>query len=171
MLWSLPDSAVRFIQKQPSRGALKKRCFENMQQIYRRTHMPKHCFNNVALQLYWNRTSARAFSCKFAAPFLKNTSVRMLLFIVHSNGKKKRIWKTIVQASLSKHLFDVLNESEDKNHITAMLICLDKHTGLFFKKLIFKSSKNLLHTPKISLYLRKYLTNQNKNYILMIRKN
>ena len=89
MLWSLPDSVVRFIQKQPSRGALKKRCFENMQQIYRRTHMPKHCFNNVALQLYWNRTSARAFSCKFAAPFLKNTSVRMLLFIVDSNGKKR----------------------------------------------------------------------------------
>ena len=163
MLWSLPDSVVRFIQKQPSRGALKKRCFENMQQIYRRTHTPKHYFNNVALQLYWNRTSARAFSCKFVTPFLKNTCVRLLLFIVHSNGKKKRIWKIIVRASLSKHLFNVLNESEDKNHITAMLICLDKHTRLFLKKLIL--------APKISLYLRKYLTNQNKNYILMFRKN
>ena len=30
-----------FVQKQPSRGALKKRCFENMQQIYRITPMPK----------------------------------------------------------------------------------------------------------------------------------
>ena len=39
-------------QKQPSRGALKKRCSENMQQIYRRTPMPKCDFNNVALQCY-----------------------------------------------------------------------------------------------------------------------
>ena len=29
------------IQKQPPRGILKKRCSENMQQIYRRTPMPK----------------------------------------------------------------------------------------------------------------------------------
>ena len=28
-------------QKQPSRGVLMKRCSENMQQIYRRTPMPK----------------------------------------------------------------------------------------------------------------------------------
>ena len=30
-----------FLQKQPSRGVLKKRCSENMQQIYKRTPMPK----------------------------------------------------------------------------------------------------------------------------------
>ena len=29
-------------QKQPSRGVLRKRCSENMQQIYIRTLMPKH---------------------------------------------------------------------------------------------------------------------------------
>ena len=29
------------IQKQPSRGTLRKRCSENMQQIYRRITMPK----------------------------------------------------------------------------------------------------------------------------------
>ena len=59
-------------QKQPSRGVLKKRCSENMQQIYRRTPMPKCDFNKVAKQLYWNRTSAWVFSCKFAEYF-KNT--------------------------------------------------------------------------------------------------
>ena len=48
---------------------LAKRCFENMQQIYRRTPMPKCDFNSVALQLYWNRTSTCVFSCKFAAYF------------------------------------------------------------------------------------------------------
>ena len=32
-------------QKQPSRDVLRKRCSENMQQIYRRTPMPKCDFN------------------------------------------------------------------------------------------------------------------------------
>ena len=40
------------IQKQPSRGVLIKRCSENMQQIYRRTPMPKCDLNKVAKQLY-----------------------------------------------------------------------------------------------------------------------
>ena len=43
-------------QNQPSRGVLKKRCSENMQQIYRRTPMPKCDFNKVALQ--YLRTAA-----------------------------------------------------------------------------------------------------------------
>ena len=38
--------------KQPPRGVLRKRYSENMQQIYRRTPMPKCDFNKVALQLY-----------------------------------------------------------------------------------------------------------------------
>ena len=40
------------IQKQPSRGVLRKRCSENMQQIYRRTPMPTCDFNKVAKQLW-----------------------------------------------------------------------------------------------------------------------
>ena len=55
------------VQKQPSRGILRKRCSQNMQQIYRRAPMPKCYFNKVALQLYWNHTSAWVFSCKFVA--------------------------------------------------------------------------------------------------------
>ena len=43
-------SATSF-QKQPSRGALRKRCSENMQQIYRRTPMRKCDFNKVAKQI------------------------------------------------------------------------------------------------------------------------
>ena len=39
-------------QKQSLRGVPRKRCSENMQQIYRRTPMPKCDFNKVALQLY-----------------------------------------------------------------------------------------------------------------------
>ena len=59
-------------QKQPSRGVLRKRCSENMQQMYRRTPMPKCDFNKVAKQLYWNHTSAWVFSCRFAAYFQNN---------------------------------------------------------------------------------------------------
>ena len=71
-------------QKQPPRGAPRKRCSENMQKIYSRTPTPKCNFNKVALQIYWNNTSASwVFSYKYAAyfqtPFLKNTSGWLLL--------------------------------------------------------------------------------------------
>ena len=45
-----------------------------MQQIYRRTPIPKCDFNEIALQLYWNHGSALVFSCKFAA-FFKSTCI------------------------------------------------------------------------------------------------
>ena len=52
-----------------------------MQQIYRRTPIPKWDFNKVAIQFHWNRTSSWLFNCKFAAyfqkPFLKKTSARL----------------------------------------------------------------------------------------------
>ena len=37
--------------KQPSKGVLRKRCSENIKQIYRKTPMSKCDFNKVALQL------------------------------------------------------------------------------------------------------------------------
>ena len=39
------------LQKQPSRGVLKRRCSENVEQINRRTPMSKSDFNKVAKQL------------------------------------------------------------------------------------------------------------------------
>ena len=39
-------------KKLPFRGVIIKRGSENMQQIYRRTPMPKYDFNEVANQLY-----------------------------------------------------------------------------------------------------------------------
>ena len=48
-LYSVKDSNIR---KQPPEGVPRKRCSENMQQIYRRTPMPKCDFNKAALQLY-----------------------------------------------------------------------------------------------------------------------
>ena len=74
------------IQKQPPKGVTRESYSENMQQIYRRTPMPKCDFNKVALQLYWNHTLAWVLSCKICCmflrtPFLKNTSGWLLLII------------------------------------------------------------------------------------------
>ena len=60
-----------FLQKQPYRDVLSKRCSENMQQFYRRTPMLKCDFNKVALQLLQNHLSVWVFFCKFAARFQK----------------------------------------------------------------------------------------------------
>ena len=48
---SKKDVLTNFLQKQPSRGVLRKRCPENMQQIYRKP-MSKCDFNEFALQFY-----------------------------------------------------------------------------------------------------------------------
>ena len=54
-------------------GVLRKRCPENMHQIYRRTPIPKCNVKKITKQLYLNQTLASAFSCKFGAYFYKNT--------------------------------------------------------------------------------------------------
>ena len=59
-------------EKQFSIGPLGKRCSENIQQIYRKTPMPKDDFNKVARQLFWNQTFAEVFSYKFVA-YSQNT--------------------------------------------------------------------------------------------------
>ena len=66
---SLTVSLINKFQEQPSRDVLMKRYSENMQQIYRRTPIPKCHFNIVAKQLYWNRNSAWVFSCEFTSYF------------------------------------------------------------------------------------------------------
>ena len=62
-----------------------KRSSENIQQIYRIRPMSKCDFHKVAMQVYWNHTSAWMFSCKFTTyfrtPFTRSTSVWLLLRI------------------------------------------------------------------------------------------
>ena len=48
---------------------VKKMCSENIQQIYKRTPMPKCDFNKVAKQLHWNHTLAWELPCKFIECF------------------------------------------------------------------------------------------------------
>ena len=81
-------------EKQPSRRVFRKRCSENMQQIYRRTSMFKYDFNKIANQLYWNHTSAWAFSCNFACTLSERLLLRTPLGRCFSHLKilKKYSW-------------------------------------------------------------------------------
>ena len=54
------------IQKQPSRGVLRKRCSENMEQIYRRTPLPK-CYTHR------HERSLVNFLNVFRTPFLRTS--------------------------------------------------------------------------------------------------
>ena len=68
------------LHMQPSRGVLKKRCSKNMQEIYRRTPMPKCYFDKVALLdnfieiTLWVGSSPVNLLNIFWPPLLKNTS-------------------------------------------------------------------------------------------------
>ena len=64
--WPYYRHVISGFEKQPSRGVLRKRCYENIQQIYRTTPMSKCDFNKVAKHI-------------FRTPYLKNTSGQMLL--------------------------------------------------------------------------------------------
>ena len=58
-LWHFLVNEI-LLQKQPSRGVIRKRCSKNMKQIYRRTPLPQCDFNKVAvnLQHFWRAASA-----------------------------------------------------------------------------------------------------------------
>ena len=75
-------------QKQPSSGVLRKRCSENMQQIYSRTPMSKCDFNKVACNFievtFWHGCSSVNFPQIFRTPFPKNASGRLLLLYSHT---------------------------------------------------------------------------------------
>ena len=87
---------IESYQKQSFRCVLRKRCSENMQQIYRRTPLPKCNFNKVALHQCQSVISIKLFCsfieialrlrCSpvnlphyFRTPFPKNTSEGLLL--------------------------------------------------------------------------------------------
>ena len=78
--------------KQSFRGVLLKRYSENMQQIYRRTPMPKCDFNKVAKKLYWNPTSALMFSCTFAAYFQNTFSQEHHWMAASERGKHRFLY-------------------------------------------------------------------------------
>ena len=81
------NETSNYLVKQLSRRVLRKRCSENMQQIYRRTPVQSEAtllkWRSVAKRLYWNCTSAWVFSSKFAAYF-QNIYLCLYLFLTYS---------------------------------------------------------------------------------------
>ena len=80
-------------KEQPPRGVLKKRCFENIQQTYRRTPMPKCDFNDdddddemIIVFLVWLTEQ------KWLALFPAGTIVREILTIVNLRHAASRLW-------------------------------------------------------------------------------
>ena len=77
------NSVLSNLQKQPSRGVRKKRRSENVQQIYRRTHMPKCDFNELLCSFIEitlrHGSSPEDLLHIFRTSFSKNTSGWLLL--------------------------------------------------------------------------------------------
>ena len=78
ILYFSPKNVFIKPQMQPFRGALRKRCAENMQQIYRRTLMPRCDFNFIKVAVRQGCCSANLLHI-FRTPFPKNTSGGLLL--------------------------------------------------------------------------------------------
>ena len=60
-------------QKQPSRGVVRKRCSENMQQVYRRTPMPKCDFNSNFVEITLGHGCSLQICCIFFEQFFLET--------------------------------------------------------------------------------------------------
>ena len=76
----LPVRMVWLVQKQPSRGAVRKRCSKSMQQIYRKTPMLKLQSNFIEITLRHGCSPVNLLHI-LRTPFSKNTSRRLLLLV------------------------------------------------------------------------------------------
>ena len=80
------------LQKQPSRGVLKKRSSEYMQEIYRRTHMPKCDFRQVKFNLILLETPGNKNKVfKIININLLSVSEKLSIFTFKENLKYKKI--------------------------------------------------------------------------------
>ena len=83
----------QFLHKQPSIDVLTKWCLENMQQVYRRTPMPKFDFDKVSTTRH--RCCPVNLLHIFRTPFPKNSSV----------ATKYQASKAVVQRCTIKEVF------------------------------------------------------------------
>ena len=71
------------IQKHPFKGALRTRCFENVQQIYRRTLMPKYHFNKVLwnfIETTFRHGCSPVIFCIFLENFVLRTPLKSFFY-------------------------------------------------------------------------------------------
>ena len=100
----VPKVCRKFTGKHPYRSMIfRRRCSENMPQIYKRTPMPKCDFNKVAL----HGCSSVNLLHIFGTPFAKSTSARLLLklylpFSSQSTGATIRLCQIIISRSCKR---------------------------------------------------------------------
>ena len=110
---------TRSIQKQSSRGVLRKRCSVIMQQIYRRTSMPKcDCRNHT---LTW------VFSCKFTAYF-QNTFSSEHLWTAASEYWNFAIWSDF---ATHVHIVAFFEQSNNFKSNSTILKFYSQHSNLY----------------------------------------
>ena len=85
------QSTLLNLQKQPSRGILKKRCSEKMQQIYSRTPMPKLLCHFIEIALQHESSPVNLLHI-FRTTFSKNTSGQLLLNVKTRFVRKRSTW-------------------------------------------------------------------------------
>ena len=92
-------------QKQPSRGVLIKRCSENMQQIYRRTSMPKCDFNKVAKQHLFSRTPLKGCFCMVLLKVQRVECEYNKMFQTHHSPSLCYVFRIFVTQLYKQRLF------------------------------------------------------------------
>ena len=91
-------------KKHPSRGVLKKRCFENMQQIYRRTPMPK-CMQSNSIEITFRHGCSPVNLLHiFRTLLLRNTSGQLLLTITIFALPRSNCSSTVIHTYISSVL-------------------------------------------------------------------
>ena len=92
------------IQKQPFGGILKKRCSENMQQIYRRRPMQKCKFNNVFSQEHLWTAASEVSSSNTAIDFVTEISWAFCQAILTSPCWNTEFKKSLLNLQRTKKL-------------------------------------------------------------------
>ena len=121
-----------------------------MQQIYRRTLMQKCDFNKIAIQLYWNHTSAWVTSCRFVAD-LQNTfsedhiwrAATVYLYLIFLIRHLKKTSLNLV-LSANFHLTFTGKDPQPE-----FILCKNFYYYLYIKKI---SLLNIFQCPTIFLF-------------------
>ena len=142
------------LQKQPSSGILTKRCSENIQQIYRRTPMPKCDLQSNFIEItLWYVCCPVNLLHVFRTPFLRSTSggntpgQLLLYFTINSSWTSKNLRK--MNRPLMTFLLRVIS---GVTLIRALTFCM----ALKFQIIIYYETKKFLFNFGISftnLYL------------------
>ena len=133
------------MQKQSSRGVLGKRCSENMQQIYRRTPMPKRDFNKVACNFVeitlLHGCSPVNLLHIFRIRFSKDTSGQLLLAMTQrlliGNYKFQEFWQLAIPCQK-----DRLSDPLDNPKLKFNNFCT---TIVFWNVMGFPFAENQIH--------------------------